>query len=168
MTGISTSGIYPTGSIVQIKQSFTATTDTYTSTNTWFNLGGLQVDITPKLSNSKMIISGQLGCVDHDTNSYLVIFRYARYQGNITSVIGVGANVGRVGTTAIRGTASADVNGIIGSVLPQFLDSPGVSSQISYFVQANNYNGGNFYYNRDKGNNENFPSSLTVMEIANE
>ena len=168
MTGISTSGIYPTGSIVQVKQSFTATTDTYTSSNTWFNLGGLQVDITPKLSNSKMLISGQLGCVDHDQNSYLVIFRYARYQGNITTVIGVGANVGRVGTTAIRGTASADVNGIVGSTLPQFLDSPGASSQISYFVQANNYNGGDFYYNRDKGNNENFPSSLTVMEIANE
>ena len=113
-----------------------------------------------------MLISGQLGCVDHDTDSYLVIFRYARTQGNITTVIGVGANVGRVGCTAIRGTASADVNGIIGSVLPQFIDSPGATAQVSYFVQANNYNGGNFYYNRDKGNNENFPSTLTVMEIA--
>lgn len=166
MTGVLTDNLYPSGSIVQVKQAFTATTAVYTSSNTWFNLGGLQVDITPKLSNSQMLISGQLGCVDHEQNTYLAIFRYARYQGNITKVIGVGANVGRVGTTAIRATASADVNGIVSSTLPQFLDSPGASAQISYFVQANNYNGGNFYYNRDKGNNENFPSSLTVMEIA--
>jgi hypothetical protein len=166
MTGVLTDNLYPSGSIVQVKQAYATTAHIYTSSNTWFNLGGLQVDITPKLSNSQMLISGQLGCVDHEQNTYLVVFRYARYQGNITKVIGVGANVGRVGCTAVRGTATGDANGIISSVLPQFLDSPGASSQISYFVQANNYNGGNFYYNRDKGNNENFPSTLTVMEIA--
>lgn len=166
MVGILTDNLYPTGSIVQVKQAFTATTAIYTSSNTWFNLGGLQVDITPKIPNSKMLLSGQLGCVDHEQNTYLVIFRYVSYRGNNTTVIGVGANVGRVGTTAIRGTATGDTNGIVSSVLPQFLDSPNESNQISYFVQANNYNGGNFYYNRDHGNNENFPSSLTVMEIA--
>ncbi len=166
MVGILTDNLYPSGSVVQVKQAFTQTTAVYTNTNTWTNLGGLQVDITPKLPNSQMLLSGQIGCADHEQNTYLVTFRYVSYRGNNTTVIGQGANTGRVGTTAIRGTASGDANGIVSIVLPQYLDSPGESNQISYFVQYNNYNGGNFYYNRDKGNNEVFPSSLTVMEIA--
>jgi len=153
MVGILTDNLYPSGSIVQVKQAFTATTAIYTSSNTWTNLGGLQVDITPKIPNSQMLLSGQLGCVDHEQNTYIVAFRYVSYRGNRTVMIGQGAQTGRVGSTAIRGTATGDVNGIVSSVLPQFIDSPGESNQISYF-------------NRDKGNNENFPSSLTVMEIA--
>mgnify|MGYP003142664830 CR=1 FL=1 len=155
-------GAFPTGSVLQVVQATDTTDLTYSTTNTWADLGNLSQAITPKFSTSKILVSCQIGCIDHAANSYLVAFKYVR--GSTT--IGGAFDSGTGGSTGIRGRATGDVNAVYNCVLPQFLDSPSTTSATTYKVQYNNYNGGNFYYLRDAGTNESYIATLTLMEIA--
>tara|TARA_B100001250_G_C19689426_1_gene739578 strand:- start:155 stop:730 length:576 start_codon:yes stop_codon:yes gene_type:complete len=160
-SGAITNAVMPTGTILQVLQATDTTDLTYSTTNTWADLGNLSLAITPRATSSKILVSCQIGCVDHATNSYLVAFKYVR--GSTT--IGGAYDSGIGGTTGIRGEGSGDTNAVYGAVLPQFLDSPSTTSATTYKVQYNNYNGGNFYYLRDAGTNESYIATLTLMEI---
>ena len=155
-------GAFPSGSVIQTVQATDTTDTTYTTTNTWADLGNLSVSITPSSSSSKILVSCQIGCVDHAQNSYLVAFKYVR--GSTT--IGGAFDSGTGGSTGTRGEGSGDTNAIYPAVLPQFLDSPSTTSATTYKVQYNNYNGGNFYYLRDAGTNESYIATLTVQEVT--
>jgi len=154
--------LHSAGTVIQVLQAFDNTAVVYTTGNSWVDLGALSVSITPKFSSSKILVSCQIGCVEHSANSYLVAFKYLRGS----TVIGNNSAQGIGGSTGIRGQGSGDVNAVYGAVLPQFLDSPNTTSATTYKVQYNNYNGQSFYYLRDSGNNENYVATLTVMEIA--
>tara|TARA_B100000287_G_scaffold122477_1_gene114329 strand:+ start:832 stop:1350 length:519 start_codon:yes stop_codon:yes gene_type:complete len=151
----------PSGTILQVKQATDTTDLEYTTTNTWADLGNLSVSITPSSSSSKILVSCQIGCVDHNQPSYLVAFKYVR--GSTT--IGGAFDTGTGGSTGIRGRATGDVNAVYNCVLPQFLDSPSTTSATTYKVQYNNFNGQTFYYLRDTGLNESYIATLTAMEI---
>ena len=155
-------GAFPSGSVIQTVQATDTTDTTYTTTNTWADLGNLSVSITPSSSSSKILVSCQIGCVDHNQPSYLVAFKYVR--GSTT--IGGAFDSGTGGSTGTRGEGSGDTNAIYPAVLPQFLDSPSTTSATTYKVQYNNYNGGNFYYLRDAGLNESYIATLTVQEVT--
>ena len=155
-------GAFPSGSVIQTVQATDATDTTYTTTNTWADLGNLSVSITPSSSSSKILVSCQIGCIDHAANTYLVAFKYVR--GSTT--IGGAFDSGTGGSTGTRGEGSGDTNAIYPAVLPQFLDSPSTTSATTYKVQYNNYNGGNFYYLRDAGLNESYIATLTVQEVT--
>ena len=155
-------GAFPTGSVLQVVQATDTTDLTYSTTDTWADLGNLSQAITPKFSTSKILVSCQIGCVDHAQNSYLVAFKYVR--GSTT--IGGAFDSGTGGSTGTRGEGSGDTNAIYPAILPQFLDSPNTTSATTYKVQYNNYNGGNFYYLRDAGTNESYIATLTLTEIA--
>ena len=155
-------GAFPSGSVIQTVQATDTTDTTYTTTNTWADLGNLSVSITPSSSSSKILVSCQIGCVDHNQASYLVAFKYVR--GSTT--IGGAFDTGTGGSTGIRGRATGDTNAIYNCVLPQFLDSPSTTSATTYKVQYNNYNGQTFYYLRDTGLNESYIATLTVQEVT--
>ena len=155
-------GAFPSGSVIQTVQATDTTDTTYTTTNTWADLGNLSVSITPSSSSSKILVSCQIGCVDHQTATYLVAFKYVR--GSTT--IGGAFDTGIGGSTGIRGEGSGDVNAVYGAVLPQFLDSPSTTSATTYKVQYNNYNGNTFYYLRDATLNESYIATLTVQEVT--
>ena len=155
-------GAFPTGTVLQVLQATDTTDTTYTTTNTWADLGNLSQAITPKFSTSKILVSCQIGCVDHAQPSYLVAFKYVR--GSTT--IGGAFDTGTGGSTGIRGRATGDTNAVYNCVLPQFLDSPSTTSATTYKVQYNNYNGNTFYYLRDATLNESYIATLTLTEIA--
>ena len=155
-------GAFPTGTVLQVLQATDTTDTTYTTTNTWADLGNLSQAITPKFSTSKILVSCQIGCVDHNQPSYLVAFKYVR--GSTT--IGGAFDTGTGGSTGIRGRATGDTNAVYNCVLPQFLDSPSTTSATTYKVQYNNYNGQTFYYLRDTGLNESYIATLTVQEVT--
>ena len=155
-------GAFPTGSVLQVVQATDTTDLTYSTTNTWADLGNLSQAITPKFSTSKILVSCQIGCIDHAANSYLVAFKYVR--GSTT--IGGAFDTGTGGSTGIRGRATGDTNAVYNCVLPQFLDSPSTTSATTYKVQYNNYNGQTFYYLRDTGLNESYIATLTVQEVT--
>ena len=155
-------GAFPSGSVIQTVQATDTTDTTYTTTNTWADLGNLSVSITPSSSSSKILVSCQIGCIDHAANTYLVAFKYVR--GSTT--IGGAFDTGTGGRTGIRGRATGDTNAVYNCVLPQFLDSPSTTSATTYKVQYNNYNGQTFYYLRDTGLNESYIATLTVQEVT--
>jgi hypothetical protein len=155
-------GAFPTGTVLQVLQATDTTDVAYTTSNTWADLGNLSQAITPKFSTSKILVSCQIGCVEHSANSYLVAFKYVR--GSTT--IGGAFDSGTGGSTGIRGQGSGDTNAVYDAVLPQFLDSPSTTSATTYKVQYNNYNGNTFYYLRDAGLNESYIATLTLTEIA--
>ena len=155
-------GAFPSGSVIQTVQATDTTDSTYTTTNTCADLGNLSVSITPSSSRSKILVSCQIVCVDHNQASYLVAFKYVR--GSTT--IGGAFDTGTGGSTGIRGRATGDTNAVYNCVLPQFLDSPSTTSATTYKVQYNNYNGQTFYYLRDTGLNESYIATLTVQEVT--
>ena len=162
-------GAFPTGSVLQVLQVVDTTRVTFTTTDTWADLGNLSQAITPKFSTSKILISCQLGTVDHAEDTYLVAFQYVRGS---TDIGGGGVDGSRLNSsTAIRGMGSGDTNAYHSLVLPQFLDSPNTTSATTYKVQYRNRNGGNFHYLRADSDNNNTsyitsPATLTVQEVT--
>jgi len=161
-------GAFPTGSVLQVLQVVDTTRVTFTTDDTWADLGNLSLAITPKFSTSKILISCEIGTVDHAQDTYLVAFKYVRGS---TDIGGGGVDGSRLNSsTAIRGIGSGDANSYHSLVLPQFLDSPSTTSATTYKVQYRNRNAGNFYYLRASSDNNNTsyitaPATLTLMEI---
>jgi hypothetical protein len=162
-------GAFPTGSVLQVLQVVDTTRVTFTTNDTWADLGNLSQAITPKFSTSKILISCQIGTVDHAEDTYLVAFKYVRGS---TDVGGGGVDGSRLNSsTGIRGMGSGDTNAYHSLILPQFLDSPSTTSATTYKVQYRNRNAGNFYYLRADSDNNNTsyitsPATLTLTEIA--
>jgi hypothetical protein len=96
-----------------------------------------------------------------------VYFRFLRDS----TAVGVGSVGSRTGCTAsTRGQGTGDGNAGFNMSF-NYLDSPSTTSAITYKVQYNNWNSGEFHYNRDDAwsNNGSYPtpiSTITVMEIA--
>jgi len=158
----------PTGSVLQVLQVVDTTKVTFTTDDTWADLGNLSLAITPSSTSSKILISCEIGTVDHAQDTYLVAFKYQRGS---TDIGGGGADGSRLNSsTGIRGMGSGDTNAYHSLVLPQFLDSPNTTSATTYKVQYRNRNAGNFYYLRADSDNNNTsyitsPATLTLMEI---
>tara|TARA_R100001126_G_C4746261_1_gene110817 strand:+ start:25 stop:540 length:516 start_codon:yes stop_codon:yes gene_type:complete len=161
-------GAFPTGSVLQVLQVVDTTRVTFTTDDTWADLGNLSLAITPKFSTSKILISCEIGTVDHAEDTYLVAFKYVRGS---TDIGGGGVDGSRLNSsTAIRGIGSGDTNAYHSLVLPQFLDSPSTTSATTYKVQYRNRNAGNFHYLRADSDNNNTsyitsPATLTLTEI---
>lgn len=168
LTKIGDAGM-PSGAILQVVQTVDTTSASLSSSAGWNDLGTLSASITPSSTSNKILLSCQIGSLDHSQNSYVVFLKYLRGSTDV----GVPATAGSrtIATTGIRGTSSGDTNAIHPIVMPQFLDSPSSTSALTYKVQYNNINGSAFYYLRDANDSDaagygRFIATLTLMEIA--
>jgi len=152
-----------TGNIIQVLQTSIDTQLTSSGTNSWNDITGLSVSITPKYSTSKILIRFKLNGSNNSTsnlNAYQIV-RDSTAVGN--------GNVGsrRLCHTAVRGSIGDANSSFVAS--GEFLDSPATTSATTYKIQFL-VDGGTGYINRDNGNGNtiNYPSplsSITVMEI---
>lgn len=148
----------PTGSVLQVLQTVKYDTFTVSSANqTYYDITGLSVSITPKSTSSKILINATVqGVSTYDGGLRLV---------RDSTVIGVpsGGWTNNLSFFGVRGaTYEAYTSG--GS----FLDSPATTSTLTYKVQCTGSSNTLIYVNRtpNSDTDERTISSITVMEIA--
>ena len=157
------------GKILQVKQ--TTKIDTFTtSSQSYTDVTGLSVSITPASSSNKILIILDIkvgaGHEDAAFAGRLVRGSTAIYVGNASGASG--RTLGSFGTSRQSGNAVYD---IIQDRQAVFLDSPSTTSSTTYKVQVQGNNGRDTLVNRtyaddDEDDTPRVASSITVMEVA--
>ena len=164
LTGVSA------GKVLQVKSTTKTDTTSFasSSTNTFVDISGMSVSITPSSTSSKILVMFTAN-VGQDTTATI----HVRLMRDSTPIY-VGDTVGsnRNQQSAILRTNSTPYTVEIGNLNGTHLDSPATTSAITYKLQGtlgSSYSG-NFYLNRSGAwADDNFvgspASSITVMEI---
>ena len=137
----------PAGHVVQVQSVASSAQLTLSSTNTWLATG-IQVNITPKFSTSKILI---IANIDFDANAANRIFFTSIFRND-------SVNLGQANNGFNASTSAA--GRMMSSVGINHLDSPATTSAVNYEVYAR-CNGQPTYVNLYGGVN-----GLTLMEIA--
>ena len=157
------------GGIIQVKQ--TVKTDTFSSTNeTFTDVTGLSVSITPKFSTSKIMVSYS-GCGGSGQNRVGHI-RLARVIGGTTTTdIFIGDQSGASQAQASSSFVQTNTY-YVSSFSGTFIDSPSTTSAVTYKLQlAAGDQDYQVHVGRSHDNSNEFsrsktPSQITVMEIS--
>ena len=147
----------------------TTKTDTFSSTSDSFtDITGVSVNITPATTSSKILIwVDVVGFASADAYSYF--FQLMRDS----TAIAIGDSAG----SRTRSTFALDTYGAGGIAIIQcgfhHLDSPSTTSQVTYKLQGkrSDSGAGTFYIGRndddgDGASSGRYPSTITVMEVA--
>ena len=148
-------GVYIKNHVLQVKQ--TVKTDIFnTADNTFVDITGLTVDITPQSTSSTIMVEVHIG--NHNSSSATSIqYNLRRGSSNIgTSTGGSGINCSFAATiTGNRGEA----------ISMKYLDDPQTTSAITYGVQIRAEDVGDIYINSRTGVHSTI-STITVTEIG--
>jgi len=147
----------------QLISTFKSDSFTAAANNTWTDVTGMSVSITPTATTSKILVQvamygdGNFG----DSSAAWQLLRGS-------TAIGIGdANGSQIQANA--GSYSAGTNSV-NSISIIYLDSPSSTSSTTYKIQGRALGGNNIYVNRSKGDFNNnsyarYASSITVTEI---
>tara|TARA_B100001093_G_scaffold52247_1_gene44302 strand:- start:182 stop:781 length:600 start_codon:yes stop_codon:yes gene_type:complete len=152
-----------TGKILQVVQ--TAKTDTFRHTGnvSVTDITGLNVDITPISSSSKILITVYLNVYNNNISRVQIV------RGTTAIGIGDADGIRPRGTMSCNGAGDANVMQA-GTMV--FLDSPATTSQTNYKVAfSNELNSSVFAVNRSDGDANSIVgvrsiSTITAMEVA--
>ena len=161
LTTANVSSNLPAGSVLQVVQ--TVKTDTWSNAtqNTWNDVTGLSVSITPSSSSSKILVIGNIN-YSAASNTYYRIVR------NSTEICVGDTSGSRISATGSSGFDYSDGNvGKTGAF--NYLDSPSSTSSTTYKVQVYGFNI-TAYVNRvvtdsNGGVSARGASTIIVMEI---
>ena len=158
------------GKILQVLQTVKTDVTSFTSTNsnTFQDISGMSVSITPTSSSSKILVLYTAN-VSQSTTATI----HLRLQRGSTSIFQAAADGNRIGSTQIVRVANTPYEFHIATVTGSFLDSPSTTSTTTYKLTGtlgSTYSG-TFYLNRAKNDlNADYAgrtaSSITVMEVA--
>ena len=154
-----TGNVHIAGAVLQV-QSTTKTDDFSMTSQTYADVTGLSVTITPKFSTSKILVRYHVHIMNSDAGSNLQCLRGSTAILNGT---GTGTTAGDIGLTYEEGAATTE------SVGHEFLDSPATTSATTYKIQVRRNaagSGGATYVNRDASGSSKSSSTITAMEIA--
>jgi hypothetical protein len=147
----------------QLVSTFKSDSFTAAANNSWTDVTGMSVSITPTATTSKILVQvamygdGNFG----DSSAAWQLLRGS-------TAIGIGdANGSQVQANA--GSYSAGTNSV-NSISIVYLDSPSTTSSTTYKIQGRALGGSNIYVNRSKGDSNSnayarYASSITVTEI---
>lgn len=164
-----TSAGLPTGTVLQVKTAVKTNTQSTTTGNTFVDIDGLSISITPSSTNSKILV---LGSICLSTSFYWNVIRILRDTTQINPPDAAGSN--RVLVNGAQ-TDPTNVDYTMQTVPISILDSPASTSALTYKAQFNMIGsaGHTSYVNttgRDYDNAYGYDprgsSSITVMEIA--
>jgi hypothetical protein len=156
------------GAVLQVVSTTKVDTFSITSQDTFVDITGLTVSITPRDTSSRMVVIVHVGAFGNNAGTARTAsFRLVRDS----TAIGIGTPEGaRVGAS-FRDFIDADANHARNGSFTH-VDSPSTTSAITYKLQANNQ-GNTLFINRNGSNDNNgfawgtrCASSITVMEIA--
>ena len=157
-----------TGKILQVVSTTKTDTTSTTSIDTFVDISGMSVSITPSSTGSKILVT-----VDMRVSAYTNRNGAIRLMRGSTPIyVGDSAGSRSQVTNAIRITD--DARGEMHTESATFLDSPSTTSATTYKVQwCQTYGGSSdgFYLNRsqqdtDSNDRARAASSITVMEVA--
>lgn len=170
LTGTVPAARLPTGAILQVAQSFK--TDTFSLTSqSYINVTGLTVSITPTTNTSKILIMMNVAFSGRAQLDSL----YAAFGKNssvITASIGDAASLRPRATLSSFPGDALYVDNYQAQATQMYLDSPATTSSITYSVMMRTANGNTMYVNRtytdrDTANYDGrWTSSIVVMEVA--
>ena len=150
------------GGIVQIVQ--TIKTDVYSNdtNDTWLDITGLSVTITPKFNTSKILVSVNFGA--SNGTSCLHVFRMLRDS----TVIGASTGGTYNGFAIMDSEAIGGVKGrYIGHIKAEILDSPATTSATTYKVQHWKNGNTNMHVGRRALNDSSqYASTITAYEVS--
>jgi len=156
----------PTGAVLQTKQ--VSVTDVFsTQSQSYVDITGLTISITPSSASNKILITGALAL---GSSNYYIYVNLMRDSTEIAHGA-TASNRPRMWLgTPYFGSSNDDYSLMIYS--PNFLDSPNTTSAITYKCQMRTYDGSAYGYlnrshqDRDNANYEpRGRSNLTVQEI---
>jgi len=160
----------PTGSVLQVASTTKTDTTSFASasTNTYVDITGMSVTITPTSATNKILVMYTVGV--SNTNNATIHIRL--YRG-ATSIGQGDASGGRLGDSAVWRPNASTYNYDVGPLSNSFLDSPNTTSATTYKLMAtlgSSYNG-TFYLNRSWDDTSidysgRTASTITVMEIV--
>ena len=164
------------GGIIQVES--VKKTDTFiTSNDSFVDVTGLALTITPHSTSNKIIVSLSISICGDFYTSYARILRQVSGQSDQELFTGSGSGVRPTAAVCVTGdNGIQDSHGQIFLVHRQFVDEPGTDSQITYQVQAqgrpdNSQNGATkINYSTPDRNTNSYDarqaSELMVMEIS--
>jgi hypothetical protein len=143
------------GKVLQVVS--TTKTDTFGSTSDSFtDVTGLSVSITPSSTSNKILIVSNF-YTSVSSNSRVVLYNLVRNSTNILQPSSSGQSAGNY----------SEYSNHLQSISMNFLDSPSSTSSVTYKIQGKgNATDFTWYVGRRSGNDWFTPSTITVMEIA--
>jgi len=158
------------GNILQVKQTVKTDVESFVSanTNTFVDIPGMSVSITPTFSTSKILVLFNVNLGQTSTATI-----HMRLMRGSTSIYQGDADSNRFGSTQIIRHNGTPYTLNLEPLSGQYLDSPATTSATTYKIAGTlgvSYNG-TFYLNRSGSNTDNdfvgrTASSITVMEVA--
>lgn len=145
----------PAGSVLQVVSA--TKTDTFNTTAQSFtDVTGLSVAITPSSSSNKVLVNVNIGT--HDSTA-ATTYAYQLVRGS--TAIGIGS-------TSTEATMGGTINADRGEGQSMtFLDTPNTTSATTYKLQVRSPAGSTFYINERQGSSAyRTISTITVTEIA--
>jgi hypothetical protein len=127
LTGTIAAAALPAGSVLQVVQTVKTSTFTSSVNNTWTDITGMSVSITPASSSNKILILTSIS-TGGGGNNYARGFRFVRGATAINI-----ADAG-TGTSASGGVFASYDQGLI-TICMNFLDSPAATSSTTYKIQ---------------------------------
>lgn len=150
------------GGIIQIVQTLKTNVFTSDTTDSFTDITGMSLNITPTSNTSKILVSVNMGV--SNGSSVLHIYRLLRDS----TVIGASDFATTNGFAIMDAEAIGGVKQrYIGHVKAEILDSPATTSQITYKVQFFKNASGNMHVNRRALNTGSGASSqITAYEVS--
>lgn len=173
-TVITTAGVpssaLPEGSVLQVVSTTKTDVTSFvsTTTNTYVDISGMSVTITPTSATSKILVM-YTAAVSQSSSATI----HLRLYRGATSIGQGVASGNRLGDSLVWRPTTNQYNFDIGPLSSSFLDSPNTTSATTYKLAATlgvTYNG-TFYLNRSWSDTDfdyagRTASTITVMEIA--
>jgi len=165
-----TSGTGIGGGIIQVKS--VTKTDTFGNQNeTFTDITGLSVIITPTRSDSKILVMYS-GCASCESTNRMGHVRLVRVVGGTTSTDIFIGDAGESNQARASSTFAASQQYMANAFNGTFMDSPATTSAVTYKLQvAAGDQGYEIKIGQTRDNSNEFsrartPSSITVMEIS--
>ena len=142
----------PTGKVLQSVNTYVSSGDKTTTSNTFSDLSGVSLSITPSATSSKILLMVNTNMYNTTSGSYWKL-RWERDIGGTSTTFGSGS----YGLSHARTAVDNDFFGGVGMT---YLDSPNTTSAITYTVQIA-ADGGTASFGVN-----NMPSSIFAYEIG--
>jgi hypothetical protein len=153
------------GKVLQVVSASKTDTFSLSTSNTYTDITGLSVSITPSSASNKILVMYNVSVGTNGANGY----GYTKLLRGSTDIF-----IGDASSSRVRvSNGGCSINGnVIDKHSIQFLDSPSTTSSTTYKIQAYAQAGtGVIYVNRSYADSDDITntrdaSSITVMEIA--
>ena len=158
------------GGIVQVK-SATITNTFDNDQETFADVTGVTVTITPKFNTSKMLVMYN-GCAGMESTNRMGHVRIVRLIGGVTNTTIYVGDQGHSNKARASSTFASPYNYMMQQFSGTFMDSPATTNAVTYKMQiAAGDVGYKVNIGRDDGNSNEFsrarvPTTITVMEVS--